>query len=216
MVCPEQSGPSPRFRFMTTSSPQAGASRQSGTKPNDASQRIDQNIESIADFYSREQERVSSWQRLFEHISTFMGRPLHIGALLLAVVAWIVVNTWGSRYGIPQLDPPPFSWLSLALTAYALLTALVVLVKQNRFGKLEEHRAHLDLQVNLLTEQKVSKLIHLVEELRHDLPFVENRVDAEVNALEREADPHAVLSAISERLTAAEQFPRDLRDTPHR
>ena len=38
--------------------------------------------------------------------------------------------------------------------------------EQNRLGKLEELRAHLDLQVNLLTEQKTTKLIDLMEELR--------------------------------------------------
>jgi Protein of unknown function (DUF1003) len=36
----------------------------------------------------------------------------------------------------------------------ALLTTALVLVKQNRQARVEEHRAHLDLQVNLLAEQK--------------------------------------------------------------
>ncbi len=33
-----------------------------------------------------------------------------------------------------------------------------------------EQRAHLDLKVTLLTEQKAAKLIDLLEELRRDLP----------------------------------------------
>ena len=64
----------------------------------------------------------------------------------------------------------------------ALLTATVVLIKQNRLAKIEEQRAHLDLQLNLLTEQKTTKLIDLIEELRLDLPMVKNRHDPEAAA----------------------------------
>ena len=52
-----------------------------------------------------------------------------------------------------------------------MLTATVVLISQRRQTKLSEQRVHLDLQINLLTEQKVTKLIHLIEELRRDFPW---------------------------------------------
>jgi uncharacterized membrane protein len=48
----------------------------------------------------------------------------------------------------------------------------------------------------LLTEQKVTKLIHLLEELRRDLPMVENRHDSEAVALQQRTDPAQVLSAL--------------------
>ena len=64
--------------------------------------------------------------------------------------------------------------------------------------RLEQQHAHLDLQVNLLTEQKVTKLIGLMEELRRDLPMVRNRHDAQAAALEQPADTAQVLSAISQ------------------
>jgi len=80
----------------------------------------------------------------------------------------------------------------------ALLTATVVLINQNRLAKLEEQRAHLDLQVNLFTEQKVTKLISLMEELRRDLPGVNDRLDLKASALEQPTDPTAVLAALNE------------------
>ena len=58
-------------------------------------------------------------------------------------------------------------------------------------------------QVNLLTEQKVTKLIHLIEELRRDMPMVRDRHDPQSKALQERTDPLKVLSAIEERgLTA--------------
>jgi uncharacterized membrane protein len=74
----------------------------------------------------------------------------------------------------------------------------VVLIAQNREAKLEKQRAHLDLQVNLLTEQKVTKLIHLLEELRRDLPMVRDRHDPEAAVLQQRTDTAQVLSAIED------------------
>jgi uncharacterized membrane protein len=52
------------------------------------------------------------------------------------------------------------------------------------------------LQINLVTEQKVTKLIHLIEELRRDLPMVRNREDPHAAALEQRTDTAQVVSAL--------------------
>jgi uncharacterized membrane protein len=100
--------------------------------------------------------------------------------------------------GWMPFDPPPFSILQGLLTLVALITTTIVLIAQNRQTKLEQQHAHLDLQVNLLTEQKVTKLIHLMEELRRDLPMVRDRHDPQAAAMQRPADTAEVLSAIKE------------------
>jgi uncharacterized membrane protein len=82
----------------------------------------------------------------------------------------------------------------------ALLTATVVLAKQNRFSRLAEQRAHLDLKVTLGTEQKAAKLIDLLEELRRDLPNVKDRHDPEATALLQSMNPDLVLAALAEDL----------------
>ena len=51
---------------------------------------------------------------------------------------------------------------------------------------------------NLLTEQKVTKLILLHEELRRDLPMVKDRHDAQSEALKQTPDAQKVLMAIEE------------------
>jgi uncharacterized membrane protein len=71
-----------------------------------------------------------------------------------------------------------------------------VLVYQNREEQLSEERAHLMLQVNLLTEQKLAKVISLVEELRTDLPNVKNRHDEEAEMMKQATDPQALIEAI--------------------
>ena len=54
------------------------------------------------------------------------------------------------------------------------------------------------LELAILTEQKVAKLIELVEEFRRDSPEVRDRIDSEAHDMATRADPHAVLGAIKE------------------
>jgi uncharacterized membrane protein len=52
--------------------------------------------------------------------------------------------------------------------------------------------------VNLVAEQKIAKLIALLEELRRDLPIVRDRVDPVADAMAQAVDPQAVLSVLEQ------------------
>src|SRR5450830_785157 len=158
-----------------------------------------QNIEAVLDFYTREEQKIGRSQRILERISNFVGQPVFIGFILVFVAVWMVANVVLRRLGMAEFDPPPFSWLQGIVGLGALLTATVVLTKQNRLAKLAEQRAHLDLKVTLLTEQKAAKLIDLLEELRRDLPNVSNRHDPEAASLQQSMNPDLVRAALDER-----------------
>jgi len=109
-------------------------------------------------------------------------------------------NALPKRLGIRQFDPPPFYWLQGAVGLSALLMTSGVLIKQTRQEQLAEQRAQLSLQMNLLSEQKIAKLIALLEELRRDLPTVKDRVDPEAEVLKQATDPHMVVNTLERRL----------------
>jgi uncharacterized membrane protein len=159
---------------------------------------VSQNIETIEQFYQREQGRVRGPQRLLERIAHAIGRPFFLAAIGVFVLLWILANVLAVRLGWQVFDPPPFPALQGIVSLAALLSTLVVLIGQNRLAKLEQRREHLELQVNILTEQKTTKLIHLLEELRHDLPMVRDRVDPDVAALKQPADAKQILSALED------------------
>ena len=158
-------------------------------------EKVAENIETILAYYKREEEKVSGSQRALERVSGALGRPAFIVATLLFVAAWIGAQVLGWF----DFDPPPFFWLQGILGLSALLMAAVILIKQNRQSDIEAMHAHLDLQVNMLTEQKVSKLIELLEELRRDLPMVKDRRDEAAESLQEPADTHEMLEALNEK-----------------
>jgi uncharacterized membrane protein len=162
------------------------------------SDHIDQNIEGVVALQRREWEQTGVSQRRVERIGRFIGRPAYLVGLVCLAILWIAVNVGVSQLGYAPLDPAPFEMLQGMLSLIALITTTIVLIAQNRQTKLEQQHTHLGLQVNLLTEQKVSKLIHLIEELRRDMPMVKDRHDPQAVLLQEGADTKQVLSAIED------------------
>jgi uncharacterized membrane protein len=166
--------------------------------PDRLSHRVNENIDSIVSFHQREEHKLSHPERWLDRISAQIGRPLYLGALLVIVALWISVNVLAPTLRLTPFDPSPFALLQGLLAFAALATTTIVLIAQQRLARLENQRAHLDLQVNLLTEQKVTKVIHLLEELRRDLPMVRDRDDAEASELQQRTDTAEVLSALED------------------
>jgi uncharacterized membrane protein len=160
------------------------------------SEPVTQNIADILELEEREAAGLGGAQRFLEAISRHVAQPGYMLVVLLLVTGWILLNGLGRRFGLTPFDPPPYQGLQGLLTLIALLTATSVLIGQRRQAKLSEQRAHLDLQINLLTEQKVTQLIHLLEELRNELSADPVRHDPHTAELKKPTDAAQVLSAL--------------------
>ena len=157
-----------------------------------------ENIKAVREFYTREDRKISQAQRALERIGGWVTRPGFLGFIVAFVALWIIANCLLRRLGRAPFDWAPFPWLQGIVGLGGLLTATVVLTRQNRLAKLAEQRSHLDLKLNLLTEQKAAKLIDLLEELRRDLPNVRDRHDPGAASLKKPMDPDLVLAALDE------------------
>ena len=159
-------------------------------------QSVSENIGTIAEFYARNEEHVTATQRIVEKVALFLGSPSYVAANIIFIVCWIAANLLAPDFGWEQIDEPPFFWLQGVIGLNAFVISTTVLIRQNRMSRLADHHAHLDLQVNLLTDEKTSKIIRLLDELRRDLPNVRTGTDEETNELAKPTDPEAVLDAI--------------------
>lgn len=161
---------------------------------------LGQNIEAIVALQTNSHRDLPQHHRVVETATSFFGRPAFLYGILLVAALWILPNALPRRFGFRQFDPPPFYWLQGTVSFSALLITTGVLIKQTRQEKLAEQRAQLSLQLNLLSEQKIAKLIVLVEELRRDLPNVEDRHDPEAEVMKQATDPHEIVDTLEERL----------------
>lgn len=165
-----------------------------GERPPD----LDENIDSVLEVQRRESEQRSTSHRLIDRVSRIISRPKYLFGLVAVAVIWIGANVLAPRLGLPEFDPLPFPLLDGILTFAALVSTTVILIAQNRQTRIEQQHTHIALQVNLMTEQKVAKIINLMEELRRDLPMVKDRYDAQAASFSKKTDALQVLTAIEE------------------
>jgi uncharacterized membrane protein len=158
------------------------------------------NIEAIANLYAHAEHQVDRHQRTIEAITVWLGRPQVLYGVIGFTLLWIIVNLAAPHLNIRAFDGPPFNWLQAIQSFGAIVLTIVILITQNRHSKAAERRSQLELQVNMLSEQKVTKIIQLLEELRRDIPSVQNRVDLEAENMQKSVDHHAVLTALDYRL----------------
>lgn len=159
---------------------------------------ISLNIAAVQDFYTHQSSDLSLSQRAAERIANAVGHPYFLVVIALTVVLWIGMNFLRPWIGLAAWDPAPYFWLQGLVSLCALLITTVVLIKQNRVARLDEQRAHLDLKVTLLIEQKAAKLIDLLEELRRDAPGIPDRHDPRAAAMQHAMNPDGVLAALGE------------------
>ena len=178
---------------------------QEDNKRTDSNDPMNQSIETLANLHIHMEKKVGPHQRAVEGMTAFLGRPRSLYIIGLLVILWIGVNLIAQETGHKTIDPAPFYWLQGSIGLSALLMTTIVLITQNRQNKTQEQRRQLDLQVNLLVEQKVTKVISLLEELRRDLPEVRDRHDEEVEAMKQTVDPHEVLATFQQMVSEADQ-----------
>jgi uncharacterized membrane protein len=164
-----------------------------------------ENLELLEKFDERQSE-ASRLQRTIERISAFFGSPSYFLFSVVFIAVWIALNSWGAHSGWPHVDEPPFPLLQGLVSSNALLLTIAVLIRQNRMAQIAEHRSHLDLQINLLTEQKVTKVLELVDSAVREIKNIRGapaeaprEQQMRMEEMTKPADPHAILDAIKQK-----------------
>ncbi|HEY5009198.1 MAG TPA: DUF1003 domain-containing protein [Caulobacteraceae bacterium] len=168
---------------------------------------IEQTVQAIARLHQAHHERATSMERLVDRLTGLVARPAFIGVTALVVVVWITASLALRRYEGWSLDNPPFPWLQGAAELVAIVITTLILTSQRRKDELSELREQLTLELATMTEQKVAKLIALMEEQRRDSPQLADRVDTEAEQMSAPADPETVVEAIREKVGETNESP---------
>ena len=113
--------------------------------------------------------------RLSDVIASFVGSLPFIIIHVIWFGIWVALNA-----GILRFDPYPFALLCMLVSLEGVLLSTFVLIKQNRMSQRADHRGHLDLQINLLAEKEVTKVLQLQRLICRHLGIEEADVDKEV------------------------------------
>ncbi|HEX8843054.1 MAG TPA: DUF1003 domain-containing protein [Pyrinomonadaceae bacterium] len=141
--------------------------------------------------------------RFADAITDFTGSMAFVFIHAIWFGLWVLLNI--GLISIPhvsEFDPFPFQLLTMIVSLEAIFLSTFVLISQNRLASASEKRAELDLQVNLLAEQKATKVLEMLDQITEQLDNVGSRFnfkpDPEVKALKVSPEPQEVLQAIEE------------------
>lgn len=133
--------------------------------------------------------------RWIDRLTAAVGQPAAVLALTGLCVAWVGVNMVLAVGTGRAPDPPPYAALQTVMAVAALYVTLMILASQRRAARLTFQREQLTLELVILSERKVAKIIALLEELRRDHPELADRIDEQARAMAEPSDTEIMLEA---------------------
>lgn len=139
------------------------------------------------------QERTTS-DRVAKIVASFCGSMTFVWVHVVWFGAWIVFN---SVPGVKHVDPFPFTFLTFVVSLEAIFLSTFILISQNHDTRISERRNHLDLQINLLSEQENTKMLMMLQAIAERVG-AELEPDDDVTVLAQETELEKVVEQIEQ------------------
>lgn len=155
---------------------------------------VERNIQALL-AHRRAAERGSSRSdKVADAITRFTGSMTFVLIHLIGYGLWITINL-GSIPGVAPFDPT-FVVLAMEASVEAIFLSTFILITQNRMMNAAAQRADLDLQISLLAEHEITRLITLVREMAKRMG-IEAAHDPELTELAQDVHPERVLETMA-------------------
>lgn len=151
------------------------------------------NIEALTRRQQEQTRQRRTQDRLADRITSLTGSMSFVYVHLVLYATWIVWNLgW---IGLPEFDES-FVVLAMEASVEAIFLSTFVLISQNRMNAEADARADLDVQISLLTEHEVTRLMTLVTAIARNLGIAEAGM-SEIPELEEDVKPEVVLDELA-------------------
>ena len=154
---------------------------------------LQRNIDALRRRREDELANASAEERIASAITRFSGSMRFVYLHALAYGFWIVANLgW-----VPGLEPwdPTFVVLAMIASVEAIFLSTFILITQNRMAATADRRAELDMQIGLLSEAEITKLVQLVTAIAQRMDVHEAH-QPEIEEMKKQVAPEDVLDAI--------------------
>jgi uncharacterized membrane protein len=153
---------------------------------------VERNIIALLDHRREENRKRTKEERVADKITRFTGSMLFVYIHITLFGTWILWNS--GVLGIKPFDPS-FVVLAMFASVEAIFLSTFVLISQNRMNEQADKRAELDLQVSLLAEHEITRLITLVTAMAKKMN-IEDAHDEEIAELSKDVFPEKVMETM--------------------
>ncbi len=151
---------------------------------------IEENIRTIYELRARAKANRTPQERISDTVTDFSGSLSFIYLHVAWFLVWMLLNS--GFLGNKAFDPFPFGLLTMIVSLEAIFLATFVLISQNRTSAEADHRADLALQIELLSEHEITRIIRMLDSIQQKLG-IELHTDEELVQLEANVKPQDVL-----------------------
>jgi uncharacterized membrane protein len=152
------------------------------------------NIETVLKLEAAAREQRNPTDRVAEVIARFCGSMTFVWVHVVWFGGWIVFNVLP---GIKHIDPFPFTFLTLVVSLEAIFLSTFILISQNHDSRVSEKRNHLDLQINLLSEQENTKMLTILKQIAATIG-ADIAHDPHVSVLEESTHPEKLVEQLDQ------------------
>ncbi len=156
------------------------------------------NIETVRKLEEAAREQRTPTDRVAEVIARFCGSMTFVWVHVIWFGGWIFLNLFP---GINHIDPFPFTFLTLVVSLEAIFLSTFILISQNHDSRVSEKRNHLDLQINLLSEQENTKMLTILNRIAAKVG-VDIVDDQHAKVLEEPTHPEKLVEQMDELVDA--------------
>ena len=165
---------------------------------------VERNIKTLFELREDLERNKDAKDRLADGVTAWSGSISFVLLHILWFAAWIVVNLGWTP--LRTFDPYPFSLLTMIVSLEAIFLATFVLISQNRQAEVDAQRNDLDLQVDLLAEYELTRVLTLVDAIANHLGLQVAR-DPELEELKHDVAPEDVVKEMQHRKNAMQARP---------
>jgi uncharacterized membrane protein len=163
--------------------------------PSELARIVERNIEALLARRKAEERQLSFQERIAERITSFTGSMKFVWLHVIVYGLWIAINL-GAIPFIPKFDPT-FVILAMEASVEAIFLSTFILITQNRMMAQADKRADLNLQISLLAEHEITRLIKVISEIGERM-HVQAAQHPELRELKEDIQPERVLDTIEE------------------
>jgi len=132
--------------------------------------------------------------RVARMIARFCGSMTFVWVHVVGFAGWIAINLVP---GVKHIDPFPFTFLTFIVSLEAIFLSTFILISQNQDTRITDRRNHLDLQINLLSEQENTKMLMMLQAIAEKVGARIDR-DEDMAVLAQETELEKVVAQIEQ------------------
>lgn len=152
------------------------------------------NVEAIGRIERDARRQGSQLDHGVEWLTSLCGTSWFFVLTISGVVLWV----GGNGAGLFLFDPFPFPLLTMLVSLAGILLAILILITQNRQSRVTEQRHHLHLQLSLLMEQEVTRVLQVLTDVAGRVGL-EVR-DPQIHVMQHHTDPETLMEEISKEI----------------